>query len=330
MEQATALVAVVAFAAGHFLPKAMQPVPVPMPEPTSTRQQHQQPMVPPAPSVTIAKTESALPPPANSTTGSESASSKIGSSPAVVAVSSEGGLSNSSSEWPLVAEGGLGARVAAKMEARLEQMLAGTYTNSCRTKVRAAFEEYVVKSVGEDFLPFELTRFPTNECNRKAPKGGSLVPAAEIRLVYLLLVHEQAFQTLRLIESLWEPQHHFVIHVDAKNASAETYAQLKYALSQRRHLDPPRGGNAHLLADEYRTSVSWGGYNVVQATLNGFHAVLHDLRLDFHWLVTMSGCGTLYFLSFCRIQVPTTEILEYNVHTVASFSSFILFVLFRR
>jgi len=314
--QATLLVAVVAFAAGHFLPKAFQSTPLPISEPTSTQQQQRQhPLMQPtltvAATTTVTETvvESALPPLVNSTsTKPESSPRKKRSSPStsyVVAASSDGGLGASSGEWPLVAEDGLGVRVAAKMEARLEQMLVGTYTNSCRTRVRAAFEEYVVKSVGEDFLPFELSRFPANECNRKAPKGGNLVPAAEIRLVYLLLVHEQAFQTLRLIESLWEPQHHFLIHMDAKNASAETYAHLKAALSQRAELDPTKGGNVHLLADEYRTSVSWGGYNVVQATLNGFHAVLHDLRLDFHWLVTMSGCDLGFILFFPFLVVPS-------------------------
>ena len=31
--------------------------------------------------------------------------------------------------------------------------------------------------------------------------------------------------------------------------------------------------------------VSWGGFKVVQATLNGIYAALNDLDLDFHWLV---------------------------------------------
>ena len=35
--------------------------------------------------------------------------------------------------------------------------------------------------------------------------------------------------------------------------------------------------------------MSWGGYRVVQATLNGIHHAIRDLDLDFHWLVSMSG-----------------------------------------
>jgi hypothetical protein len=275
------LVAVVAFAAGHFLPKALLPPPAPVPAPAPARQQRREQWQQPAP-LPIAHVATALAPLADAPSGGSS----DGNGSSAASPWARGGLGG---EWPLVAEGGLGDRVAAKMEARLSQMLAGTYTAACKAKVRAAFEEYVVKSVGEDWLPFEQARFPTQECNKKALKGGATVAAAEVRLVYLLLIHEQAFQTVRLIESLWEPQHHFVVHVDAKYASAETHAELTAALARRRAADPARGANVHLLGDEYRTSVSWGGFNVVQATLNGFHAALHDLHLDFHWLVTMSG-----------------------------------------
>lgn len=265
--------AVVAFAAGHFVPKALIPAPAPVPAPAPARQQRREHQ--PAPVAT------SVAPLANAPGSGPSSSNGTGSSVAALS----GGLGG---EWPLVAEGGLGARVAAKMEARLSQMLAGTYTAACRAKVRAAFEEYVVKSVGEDWLPFEQARFPAQECNKKAPKGGAAVAAAEVRLVYLLLAHEQAFQAVRLIESLWEPQHHFLVHVDAKNASQHTHAELALALAKMRAADPAKA-NVHLLGDEYRTSVSWGGFNVVQATLNGFNAALNDLKLDFHWLVTMSG-----------------------------------------
>mmetsp|Transcript_10041 Transcript_10041/g.26143 ORF Transcript_10041/g.26143 Transcript_10041/m.26143 type:complete len:443 (+) Transcript_10041:34-1362(+) len=45
--------------------------------------------------------------------------------------------------------------------------------------------------------------------------------------------------------------------------------------------------NVHIMT-EGRTSISWGGFNIVQATLNGIGHAL-ELSLEFDWLINLSG-----------------------------------------
>ena len=116
----------------------------------------------------------------------------------------------------LVAAGGLGARVGAKLEARLAGLLEGTFTDECRDLVRSTFEDYLTRSINEDWLPFEQVKWKS-ECPAKSALGGaaaksstlqqqqqqqqqrltgpgSSVQPADVRLVYLMLVHEQPEQ----------------------------------------------------------------------------------------------------------------------------------------
>jgi hypothetical protein len=44
-----------------------------------------------------------------------------------------------------------------------------------------------------------------------------------------------------------------------------------------------------MVGDEYRMPVNWGGFNVVQGTLNSMFHSLFELKLPFHWLITVSG-----------------------------------------
>jgi hypothetical protein len=83
------------------------------------------------------------------------------------------------------------------------------------------FEDYLHRFVTEDYLPFETTsflmrkyshmfRFPPGattaaacrECEPKTPRSTVRVNANDIRLVYLLLMHEEPSQAIRLIEAL--------------------------------------------------------------------------------------------------------------------------------
>ena len=146
-------------------------------------------------------------------------------------------------------------------------------------------QDIVTRVVTEDFLPFERESFKS-ECKAKAERGGGTVAAADVRLAYLLLVHEQPEQVERIVDALWEPQHHFLVHVDMKPASENTLVALKAFVRRARAAGRT---NVHLMADEFRKAVSWGGFNVVQATLNGIHYATADMDLDFHWMVPMSG-----------------------------------------
>tara|TARA_B100000459_G_scaffold95700_1_gene54382 strand:- start:54 stop:797 length:744 start_codon:yes stop_codon:yes gene_type:complete len=94
-------------------------------------------------------------------------------------------------------------------------------------------------------------------------------------------VHETPQQITRLIEALEEgTRHNFIIHVDDKPQSQSTYNYLLKYASTRAHV--------HVL-ETGRQSVSWGGFNVVQATLNGLAYALDVLEGQFDWIITASG-----------------------------------------
>ena len=116
--------------------------------------------------------------------------------------------------------------------------------------------------------------------------------------MYLILMHEQAFQTQRLIDVLdedmvvveggvAEKRHHFVVHVDGKPFSDGTYQEMLAFAAVR--------GNVHMITDhEKRRNVSWGGFNVVQATLSALQFIVTDEAFQramphFDWIASLSA-----------------------------------------
>ena len=68
--------------------------------------------------------------------------------------------------------------------------------------------------------------------------------------------------------------------MDAKERSDATYRELRaYALARPW---------VHVM-DKGRESVSWGGFNVVQATLNGLEVALDEFADQWDWVWTLSG-----------------------------------------
>ena len=189
---------------------------------------------------------------------------------------------------------------------RLRGLLTGTTTKGCRDLVTSRFTEVYSRLLREDWMPFETEQFKS-ECLKESPER-TLPPidASKIRLAYLLLVHESPDQVIRLVNALTEgSRHSFAIHVDGKAASHGTHAFLEQHFANRTRV--------HVM--ESRTNVSWGGFNVVKATLFGLEAVLEHFDGDFDWIVTVSGY-TYPLASNSRIretlaQYPAdTEFLE--------------------
>jgi len=179
------------------------------------------------------------------------------------------------------------ASLLGSARSRLAELLADTRTDECRTAVTEAFTDVYTRLLREDWLPFEQA--PTrSDCDpsqktadapRKAP-----VSADAMRLCYFLLVHESPQQVMRLVGALEEGDRHtFVVHVDAKASSDDTFAALQRFAASKPHV--------HVMVNG-RTSVSWGGFNVVQATLNGLGYIL-DAGIPFDWIATMSGYTSL-------------------------------------
>ena len=83
------------------------------------------------------------------------------------------------------------------------------------------------------------------------------IHASEIVICYGILAHDSAPATIRLIEAVNEPTTHFVVHVDAKYEDTHR-AMKRYALSHPR---------VKVLDQPYRVRVNWGGFSMVNATI---------------------------------------------------------------
>lgn len=96
-------------------------------------------------------------------------------------------------------------------------------------------------------------------------------------LTYLILAHRGPSQVARLVNALMSPDDRFLIHIDAKFDETP----FRQALA--------RVGNADSVTFlTEREKCDWGGYGVVQATLNGMRAFQRDERHSSH-LVVMTG-----------------------------------------
>jgi Core-2/I-Branching enzyme len=179
--------------------------------------------------------------------------------------------------------------VGQSLRSRLEtELFAKAKTAECRAKI-AEHLGYFLNAIGtETNLPFSDVEFP-NECgeavyedwnnlpedvhvgmiqNRtyQPPANETVVyPDPEtMTLLYAILTHENPAATIRLVEALQESQqqHQFVVHVDAKYDETQRVL-LEYA-SDKQHF-------VHILDDPYRVRVNWGGFSMVNATLQTFH-----------------------------------------------------------
>lgn len=171
-------------------------------------------------------------------------------------------------------------RLTGDLKSRLSRIFEKTKTSECRELISEHFGYFIQAFAIEESLPFLEYKF-TNQCEGDVeydfdnlPEGMNLghiqartyqpprneteyISFAEVVLCYAILAHDNAASAIRLIEALDEPTTVFVIHVDAKYD--ETYAELQqYAMNRTR---------VHILGDEYRVRVNWGGFSMVNATL---------------------------------------------------------------
>ena len=110
---------------------------------------------------------------------------------------------------------------------------------------------------------------------------------AELKLLYAILTHRNPAETIRLVEILYEPGHVFVIHVDGKEGSDNTYEALVTYSQDKDYV--------HIIPHPYRCRVNWGGFSMVNATMQilkysfGLDPSLNGTPLDFHKFVHMSS-----------------------------------------
>jgi len=94
-----------------------------------------------------------------------------------------------------------------------------------------------------------------------------------MKLAYLILVHNQPEQLMRLVERLSGDDVHFYIHVDRK-ANIKNFVPV-LALKQVFYV-------------KKREKVHWGAYSIVQATINGFEEIIRA-GIDYDYITLLSG-----------------------------------------
>lgn len=96
----------------------------------------------------------------------------------------------------------------------------------------------------------------------------------DVRIAYFILVHRLPRQFERLFHAIYEPHHHYLIHID-KRASESFRTEIESFLREY--------PNVHLLESQ---NVVWGGYSMVSAELRGIEKLL-ELEWDFY--INLSG-----------------------------------------
>jgi Core-2/I-Branching enzyme len=176
---------------------------------------------------------------------------------------------------------------------RLTKMYTKAVTQECRMKIAEHLGYHINAIALEESLPFTDVKF-NNECNetiyddlRNLPAGMNIgdvqnrtyqpsrnesfyIPDPKrLKLLYVILTHDNPNATIRLIEALYEEgfAHQFVVHVDAKYDSTQA-TLVQYAKTRT---------DAHIVPDPYRVAVNWGGFSMVNATLQ---AIRYTFALD--------------------------------------------------
>lgn len=209
---------------------------------------------------------------------------------------------------PIEAARKVAQRLILSIETRLETVFQRAKTPECRTKIAEHFGYFVNAMALEASLPFEDVRFE-NSCpepvydldnlpegmhighvqNRTyQPEDGIYIDnPSDLRLLYAILTHQNPAETIRLVDILYEPGHVFVIHVDGKESSDDTYqALLNYSHDK---------DFVHLIPHPYRCRVNWGGFSMVNATMQilkysfGLDPSLNDSPIEFHKFVHLSS-----------------------------------------
>mmetsp|Transcript_57420 Transcript_57420/g.66319 ORF Transcript_57420/g.66319 Transcript_57420/m.66319 type:complete len:778 (+) Transcript_57420:162-2495(+) len=171
-----------------------------------------------------------------------------------------------------------------KETGRFTQLFEKATTPECRALIAEHYGYFMKAIATETPLPFASTKFdsscedeqpwdvnnlpkgihmghvqnrtykpPRNETN----EGTLYISPDKILLCYGILAHDSAEATIRIIEAVDEPTTIFIVHIDAKYE--ENYLELeKYASKRDRVI---------VLDHPHRVRVNWGGFSMVNATL---------------------------------------------------------------
>ncbi|VEU43724.1 unnamed protein product [Pseudo-nitzschia multistriata] len=171
-----------------------------------------------------------------------------------------------------------------KQTGRFSKLFEKTKTPECRELIAEHYGYFLKAIATETPLPFASTKFDSS-CEdehpwdfNNLPKGVHMgivqnrtyqpprnetdedslyISAEEVVLCYGILAHDSAESTIRIIEAVDEPTTTFVVHIDGKYE--ENYLKLKEYASHR--------DRVIVLDHPHRVRVNWGGFSMVNATL---------------------------------------------------------------
>lgn len=103
------------------------------------------------------------------------------------------------------------------------------------------------------------------------------IPPETMSILYIMLVHDHPTFTQRIINALDEPQHTFVVHVDAK--ADDVFIAHKAFAANRENV---------FILDENRQRLNWGGFSIVNATICAMDYAL-SLKRHFDYMIDVSG-----------------------------------------
>lgn len=180
----------------------------------------------------------------------------------------------------------------------VQRLTKNAKTKECKSKITDAFNKYNRALSYETAYPFEDIMF-FSECStmkpypllplktKKYPEKPYLAPspvrpgisllADRLAILYILLVHDQPEMLARIIQSLYEKQHTFVIHVDKK--APEVFKLAEYLTKVYDNVFVVREG---------RQSANWGGFTIVNATLISMR-LGWTLSRHFDFVINLSG-----------------------------------------
>lgn len=125
-----------------------------------------------------------------------------------------------------------------------------------------------------NYFPFLSYGSMTPLANKSYPAPSSS-SNKKLRLAYMLLVHENFDQTVRLLEAIYHPDNWYMIHVDHKVPTIKA-SLVKYSQSF-----------SNIFVLEKSFDIGWGGPEMVFATLEGMFGLL-DVSKKWDFIINLS------------------------------------------
>ncbi len=179
-------------------------------------------------------------------------------------------------------------------------------TDNCRRQIEFEYMKYMRSLSEERPFPFEEIYFHTqcasasekqekpllavgmkNPPNRPnlpphLPNTATYKDPKDISILYVLLMHDNIEFAQKLILALDEPNHTYIIHVDYK--AQDIYNDM---ITFRKNTQLQ--GDLHILEDSQgRETGAWGGFSLVNSTLNAMRYAVND-GITFDYMIDISG-----------------------------------------